>query len=408
MAPRDRGVRRRDLSRIVRNPVFWLAVESGTLFAALVVLHGVTPLIVTDSVSYLSFKFGSLSSDLMQIRTVGYPLVLSLYRLLTPRLTFLPQVQVLIFYVSVFTFYWGLRRYGCQRWTAFAATAPLFCQRIVPTFAPYVLTEVLASAFAIFSAGFLFVVVSGTRRWLAWIGLAFFVFLAYQVRPAYLFLSLLFPVLGSVLAALSSNDRPLTLSWKALFVRITVATTVPLIVFCFLRLLVVGNFGLVSFAGFNVIGTATQFLNERVEKALPDRFRPLAAAMMEERDRINRSFSGCVVPDPALQPVIPIPYWGRYHDAYVQVYVATAQQVLFKVAANQAVHLQQLNKGKHILVLNQTALDIAEATFKARPAVHLVYYIKVFLYGISVAIYAEGSIVSSYAHLFLCSFDSSA
>ena len=75
---------------------------------------------------------------------------------------------------------------------------------------------------------------------------------------------------------------------------------VPFLLFCFLRWVVVGHFGLVSFGGMNIIGIAGQFLTEDMIPKLPETVQPLAVRVLATRaERVATFFDVCHLPAPA-------------------------------------------------------------------------------------------------------------
>jgi hypothetical protein len=101
-----------------------------------------------------------------------------------------PTFHMLLLIPCVLVLWWGLRAYGLTGLAALAAVSPLLY--VVPV--EVVMPETPAKALAIASIGFL-LWAAGTRRAAAYVGLAISVFLAYQTRPAFLFLvGVVFPL----------------------------------------------------------------------------------------------------------------------------------------------------------------------------------------------------------------------
>ena len=116
-------------------------------------------------------------------------------------------------------------------------------------------------------------------------GVAVGVFAAYQLRPAAVFLVALVPVLGVALRWLrNSSDWRGILRWS---VGLAAVTLVPFLLFCGLRWVTVGHFGVVSFGGTNLAGMAASFVDRRVVRELPQEHRLLARRLHSRRAQIG-------------------------------------------------------------------------------------------------------------------------
>ena len=111
-------------------------------------------------------------------------------------------------------------------------------------------------------------------------------FLAYLVRPAYLFLIPLWPVLWVVPVRLLIRDTMDRRTWWVRGARHVAAGVIPFLGFCALRWAIVGHFGIVSFGGYNLIGVVGQFLDEPTIAELPTDLQPLAADMLHRREAL--------------------------------------------------------------------------------------------------------------------------
>jgi hypothetical protein len=68
-----------------------------------------------------------------------------------------------------------------------------------------------------------------------------------------------------------------------LFAMLSVASLGPLLAYCGFRWFVTGDFGLVSFGGYNLIGVSGQLLDEETAAKLSPDVRPLALAILQRR-----------------------------------------------------------------------------------------------------------------------------
>ena len=373
------------MRRILKEPFTYLLLQTGCTFLAFALIRGSRLDVSSDSPTYLHFKMDTLADALSQVRTIGYPFFLDLIRLLSPDLKILPYIQFLLFAGAVLLFYRALRVYGVSGWLAVFAASPLLYQRVLWQFGNSIMSDVPAAAFSIISMGLLFIVTARRGGLIAWIGLIIGVFMTYQMRPAYLFMVVIFPVLAVILSAL--RERPLIWngSLKRLLVGMSAACFVPLIAFCGLRLATVGHFGLVSFTGVHTMGITTQFLTKDMVDRLDEDLRSWANALIEEREKRNLGV-------PPGKSMIPMPLMADRSLAYQAMFVDIAWH-LMKAPSEAGKSGKQINPVKDAAIkLDQTALRLAFSTMAAKPAIHLVYYAKSFFYGISFTLYAEGSI----------------
>lgn len=227
---------------------------------------------------YFQVPLSPLSEALSSIRTLGYPLFHAFMASHGQGPTAYPEAQMLVLIPCVLIFGLGLRAYGLTSLAALAAAAPLLW--IVPV--EQVIPETLAKCFAVAAAGFL-LWAAGTRKTLPYIGLAIAVFVACQMRPAFLFLVAWAPV-----AWLFLYTRRWGILNQAKWIRHAFGTglacTIPLVLFCLLRLVVVGHFGLVSFGGQNTIGISIEMLDSKTVAMLPPEDRPLARILSRGRE----------------------------------------------------------------------------------------------------------------------------
>ncbi len=240
--------------------------------------RGLEPFVPPLGDSYFQVALSPLKDALSGLRTLGYPLFHAFVAGLGHGLSAYPEAQVLILLPCVFLFGLGLRAYGLSGLAALASASPLIW--LVPV--EYVIPETLAKCFAIAAAGCL-LWAAGTRTVIPCLGLALSIFLAYEMRPAFLFLVAWIPA-----AWLFLYTRRWGLlhqaQWLRQFTRCLVACVLPLVLFCLLRLIVVGHFGLVSFGGQNTIGISIEMLDRQTVSQLPAGDRPLGQLLARGRD----------------------------------------------------------------------------------------------------------------------------
>jgi hypothetical protein len=272
------------LHRLLREPWFWLIAQPVALLVVLAATGRMTVVLERDSLGYLDFDFSSWHAVLSHTRTVAYPIFLRLVRWLTPSLSAVPYVQLWLHAAAVMALFVGLRRFGFAARSALVCASTLLYGAFVRQHVSAVLTDAPALAMAIMTVASIAAIAGGAGT-KAWIALTVSLTLAYQFRPAYLFLVPLAPVLGIALRWLRKRDTA-PASWFQFGSGLCLAAAVPLLVFCGLRFLVVGHFGLVSFGGYNVIGIAGQLLDAETIDQLPEQVRPLANTILEREQEL--------------------------------------------------------------------------------------------------------------------------
>ena len=146
------------------------------------------------------------------------------------------------------------------------------------------LSDFPAKILAVTSVACLLWVVADRKKILPWLALTVSLAGAYQVRPAYLFLIPLAPCLGIGFAFLWSKGRGGPLVWKAILAGLLAAATLPFLAFSLWRWEMVGDFGLVSFAGYNLSGLAVELLDvPMIDGELSEASQPLARVILAER-----------------------------------------------------------------------------------------------------------------------------
>ena len=242
---------------------------------------------VPDSASYVNFRFLPVRSALSDIRTMGYPALLRAVSIFSPDLRALPAVQAVLLAVCVGIFWIGLQCYGFSPWSALAAAAPLFLVKHFQWLTPYVMSEAASGALCVATMGLVLAAISPARNVAIWVALAIVLFLTYQVRPAYLFLVALVPLLGVLLLLIRGGRQP----WRGILrqaVLLLAVSVGPFLGFAALRCAMVGHFGLVSFGGTNAIGIAMEMLDLPTIERLPPHLRPVALAMRREGRHWNK------------------------------------------------------------------------------------------------------------------------
>lgn len=240
--------------------------------------RGLEPFVPPLGDSYFQVPLSPLKEALSGVRTLGYPLFHAFVASQGHGLPAYPEAQMLLLLPCVLVFGLGLRAYGLTGLAALAAASPLIW--IVPV--AHVIPETPAKCFAIAAAGCL-LWAAGTRTLLPCAGLAIAIFLAYQMRPAFLFLVAWVPAAWLFLYTRRWGGIH-QVQWLRQLARCVTACALPLLIFCALRLALVGHFGLVSFGGQNTIGISIEMLDRETVSRLPAADRPLGQIFARGRE----------------------------------------------------------------------------------------------------------------------------
>jgi hypothetical protein len=194
-----------------------------------------------DGPSYLNFSFKSAQSILGDHRTFGLPLFLKVYQFFDKDLLHWPKFNYLFYIFSINFFLYSLLRAGFNSLFSFIGCFSLLISYNFYGYFSY-WTEILSIIFCILSLSFFFLILSEHKNNLfKYILFTFLIFFMYQVRPSFI-VFIIFPILYSIISNQFLNTKYNLISFLSM-------CFVPLIIFLILRLLLVGNFGLVSFNG---------------------------------------------------------------------------------------------------------------------------------------------------------------
>ncbi len=245
--------------------------------------------IAADTSSYVNTSQMKWREALTSTRTLGYPLLLKLVRAISPGYGAIPWIHLGALCAGIFILDASVRRFGVPPWDACAvSSATLYATLPMRTPVAFVLTDFLAMIVAVVAVACLLCLVADRRRAGVWISLTVAVAAAYHIRPAYMFLIPLIPCLGVLLLHVRARETDRPRAWLGFFVALLTICLVPWIAYCGLRLVAVGKFGLVNFAGYNLSGLAAEMLDaDMVQNQLPVTYRPLAQEIMAERSRLG-------------------------------------------------------------------------------------------------------------------------
>jgi hypothetical protein len=237
-----------------------------------------------DTKSYLEAPTSSLRLMLEDFRTPGYPLFLDLLESLGC-VDWVPWIHGAIWLVAVGCLLATLNQWGIDRYALLAVAIALGNHPFLHFWSRVVISDTLAMSTALMSTA---VMIEALRRrqagWTSgWLwALGCLTFATILIRPAFLFLLVLWPL---VIAWWRwTNDRETLRRAIKDAAKLAVLCWSPLLVYSLMRWVVVGHFGLVSFGGYNVIGIAGQFMEEKDLQRLPADLQETAKEILVRRD----------------------------------------------------------------------------------------------------------------------------
>ena len=245
------------------------------------------PVKVNDTRSYVDFPFDSVSSTLSHLRTPGYPLFLKSLSLLSPSESLIPVAHYVAYCTGIFVFYLGLCSFTGREWIAACSAAALLSANVLQLYLQMIASDTLAAAAALAALGLLLLSLSADRRLpLIAMLLCGATALCWLIRPAYLFVVPLIPLLGTLLSVRKRLEATRVKQSLKTFCVLALITVIPLLAWCSLRWFVVRDFGVVSFGGYNLVGVSGQFLDQDLVAELPEHHRPLAVAALKQMSQL--------------------------------------------------------------------------------------------------------------------------
>lgn len=262
--------------RHLRHPLLWMVVALAVSFLLREAGGGLEPVRLPDTASYERLaRLQSLDVAFGHTRTLGYPLLL---RAAGEHRHALKRLEYGTYLLAVLALWWALTVWFRSGWIALAGSVPLLVADVL-AYTGWLQPEILAPAFALLAVAALILVVGGWRPGWSWSVLVLGLFLACLLRPAYLFLVPVLPVAGFVMRWIRDGFG----GSAAFGLRLTAASAGPVLGFCLVRWLIVGQLGFVAFLGYNLSGVAASFLNPSLVDNLPVRQRPLAEPILAWR-----------------------------------------------------------------------------------------------------------------------------
>lgn len=362
------------MKRVLGHPLFWLSLLTAVTIGALAVTGGLEHQRVPDTRSFLdAAKLASLGEALAHYRSIGYPTFLRLVTTAERGLSGVPEVQVGLYFLSLYLFWFAIERLSGSGWFAFAATLPLPWAGVM-SLANNIQPDFLAAVAAVVAISCLILLMTGSLRFLWVIGVGLGVFSAYQLRPAAVFLVALVPILGMALRWLSHRG-----DWRGILrwlVGLAALTLVPYLLFCGWRWVAVGHFGVVSFGGTNLAGMAASFVDGNLVRELPRAHRPLARRFMSRRRQLGWS--------PMRPESDIIEYFGQYNKNIWHV-ARPAARVTY--SQNRQWVERELGESRwdprpREVVLNEMLGSASKAIIRLKPEYYFKWVSNAFVFGL--------------------------
>ncbi len=344
------------IPRLLSHPVVWLLPLFAAIWAALRDNQFLVISPSNDTLSYdLASKSSSLGEALGSLRTLGYPLFLRLLRPFSADYSAAPTAHLLLFFAAVLLFWLALRRYTGSKWLAFAWTLPLAYPCNL-AFVRFVQPDFLGPTLAIAALALLVLLAGAPRNPLFWLLVTVAVFSAYQMRPDNLFLVGLVPVWGVLLLL----GRRVVDGRRLLQVGagLALATVLPLVAFISMRGLLVGQFSLVSFGGYNLVGITASFLDDELVARLPEESAALGREILAERQAGG------------LEPYGPSSWTRRWHQQYSPNVWRVAEPVARRLLTDAPAGNVPPLAGEAVFEINRGLTELSREVILRRPLLY--------------------------------------
>jgi len=247
-----------------------------------------------DELSYINFDWSSLESALGGHRSMGFPLVIQVWKFFSNDYTYWATFQMCAYFLSVLFLFIAVFRNGYHLILGFILATFLIWYTPIYYYFRFIITENLAASFLNLTIGMLlFFVRKEKLRYLFLLGL--FSFALFQVRSALAYVPALIPLWASFFCWAEKGKS--TKRWKRVFLKTSLVTVGPLILFILLRWTVVGHFGVISLNGVLLSGHATQYLDEENIQTLTGESRAVARKILARKRKLSRPCNATPFPE---------------------------------------------------------------------------------------------------------------
>ncbi len=344
-------------------PALLLLAQIYWVHSGLVRDHKVRPIRVPDSQSYITLsRSPNVEGALTHYRTYGYALLIRVFGWRE-----IAGPELWIFFFGVLCFAAGVGSYMRSAWLGLAAGSPLLygdtlklLGRIQPDF--------VSCGFVLLALGALLMLISRPRNVPLWALLAVTVVAAYQCRPATLFIIGWLPVMGWALRAL--RERRMSRRDVVRAAVVAAITVLPYLTFMTWRYARVGDFGLVSFGGYNMSGLAAALVDEDMLGELDGEHREFARGIYDRRAR-----RGWTPYDPSVGS---LPWFEQYSD---NIWKIIAQVVTVRVREELEAAPPAGAPPYQRLVVNEKLTALSKDIIARRPAKYVRWMLDANLYG---------------------------
>lgn len=244
--------------------------------------RGPSPRFAQDSLGYLLIAVQSDGSAwLAGIRTPGYPLILAAWLAMGLPWDLLPIFQGLLYVGAIYWLAIAMHRFGLAAGPVTLSVAPLFLLPIFLRYTGLVLSDLPAAAAGIATFALLLQVARHPRTG-AWAALAAMLCASWLLRPAFLFLVGVAPLI-----AWWSAYRPTKAARHRILLATLLVSMAPLILYVGLRATLVGQPSVVAFTGHNLAGITGGLIRPELIASLPRDLQGLATAIEHRRRQLG-------------------------------------------------------------------------------------------------------------------------
>ena len=231
-----------------------------------------------DAPSYRYFDFSNLNEILSSHRTFGLPLIIRFYEMFSETLYLWPQVNFIFFSLSCLFFLYSLLKTDFNKLFSFFFVIGLFgSYNLYFFFKGW--TELFSVSFIIFATSFFLLSLKYKKIYL-YILTTFLLFYTYQIRPSFVVYIFFFP---SYIFFKNLLDK---INFKIVLlnlIRISLLSILPFIIFIFLRMLITDHIGITPFAGVNIAGHATHYMEEKDIYSLSTKHEKFAKGVIDRK-----------------------------------------------------------------------------------------------------------------------------
>lgn len=304
----------------MRRSGLTFAVITATLLLVAGITGRLQPVAVPDTPSYANYPFDSLDAALRSIRTPGYPALLWLSGALGGDVS-VPWIHVLLHAVAAWAMWCELRRWSVEFWPALAAGMAVGLGCTFMDNVAVVATDGPAASIGVLAAVTMMRWHRRGQRWSDAILVALFSIAAISLRPAYLALAPWALACGAMLRFSPAASAKPTASWS--WIAMPGLITIAVVAWMTLRLVAVGDFGVLPFGHQNLAGITVQLVSDDELRSIDGPAGELASEIIAQRDqRITdgyRFYEG----DPGATMTLE----GRWNDMIYQVVVPAAMKL---------------------------------------------------------------------------------